>query len=1120
MNEREYVKVNTSIQTGSNASSLHTDPEGNVEAVIELRLPDNLFDTNTGTRKLESVDLKTSKLRLSMANTPIAKVPHDPDLSDATKDLIATKMQLDVYPYCLLDNGALYPKPDSDEVISMNYYKKSLHIAAFDLTSGATIREFTGYANDVYNPVSDEALKQLLALKEIEINHMMNVCIQSNHESLEVQDGGIYIRNIGTLEQMLQDAIENAITFGYCHSVINIVFVLCQVDVDDDVVIDGTKYAIQDTRVFTDTTNPLTNAVKPKVTIGAQSLSITYDTAPFGDNVPILWNPGFVDTADMPDQLTLDTLRKDVWGHTPPKRAYTTPIQINSDSTWGYKVPTSIELCSPLNIVVNESTRDTFSFLPWIPYTPKEPTEHTGDGQYLVTEVLALSTERYPVGQSTFIQNYISPGPVLVGQYQAGGFADGTRYYIKYEFDVPIESESDVDGRYNQTIVLNSTTKTTLSMSGAASIWEHSELQEEYNEGWFYISSSSFTTSTYRSNEPKYGYSFLSDIAALSPSSGTTLTNQALENLAMGKYLFVIPSGMGTNFYGAIGESHGTWSSTSPFANPPSYWLEDYQSVIRTVGDDSVHYECRFYVTSNTSGQSIFSLEENSSSSTNTITRTKKKMAHLYEKGRLTTYSSELINGGENVSSNLDTNKLYILDGTPAEVNITAPDLSLTSPPFAYKMTEKIVTMKSAALFEYYTSNYEILTDGTVSADSGTTRFGFPAVSDFALTTGDTSTSYIMLRYEFPEDVVAEVDLTKDSPLYDKPGTIRVSVEYIPSDLNLTPVARNTGGQASISPSGNYVILNDGYTAYNEENNETYYNTEPTPPSVPTNVTYERHVCKTHIHYTSTKLGYMMWREVYNATSTSTMIWPKMANVTPRSFTSDSFCRVIPSMAAMNIGQYRERITPSRPGYQAWKMALHIPQANYPANCKSIYGFVLPNGSREYSGNDNVFAVTQPVIYESGERYAKTYTVTAIEPTYIGNRRLTFTWPDLPMVVLSPIQSIVLTLEGIHVSQEYQPVNMKLPTGSSLTSTLPVIENYYSLAATLRDLHDELVVVKDEFDDTAKYKVSLTGGMQRSIRLTAKYIDKDGSMHQIYVPPNGVFSVQLTFGISYYPTAY
>ena len=141
------------------------------------------------------------------------------------------------------------------------------------------------------------------------------------------------------------------------------------------------------------------------------------------------------------------------------------------------------------------------------------------------------------------------------------------------------------------------------------------------------------------------------------------------------------------------------------------------------------------------------------------------------------------------------------------------------------------------------------------------------------------------------------------------------------------------------------------------------------------------------------------------------------------------------------------------------------------------------------------------------------------ETEYYGNIRLNFEWDNIPIVVISPIQSIVLTLQGMNVSQEIQPINIAQPGGSSLVSTIPVIENYYSLAQTLRDLHDELVVIKDSYDDQATYTLNTTSGQERALRIMAQYITKDGRLHQIYIPPNGVYSLQLTFAISYYFTS-
>lgn len=120
---------------------------------------------------------------------------------------------------------------------------------------------------------------------------------------------------------------------------------------------------------------------------------------------------------------------------------------------------------------------------------------------------------------------------------------------------------------------------------------------------------------------------------------------------------------------------------------------------------------------------------------------------------------------------------------------------------------------------------------------------------------------------------------------------------------------------------------------------------------------------------------------------------------------------------------------------------------------------------------------------------------------------------------MSPITSIVLSLQGIQVQQEYQPINKTEIGGSSLTSSIPIVENFYSLAQSLRDLHDELVVTKEHFTDVANYAMDTSSGKERIITLSAQYITKDGTLHQIYIPKHGVFSVQLTFGLTYYTTS-
>ena len=204
-------------------------------------------------------------------------------------------------------------------------------------------------------------------------------------------------------------------------------------------------------------------------------------------------------------------------------------------------------------------------------------------------------------------------------------------------------------------------------------------------------------------------------------------------------------------------------------------------------------------------------------------------------------------------------------------------------------------------------------------------------------------------------------------------------------------------------------------------------------------------------------------------------------------------------------------LTPDDPGYTSSATEGYL--------CYSFI-FLIPTDATNSADTYAEFYDNQTYISKYDATTTTTTETTVIEeasiPEYAANVRLSFTWNNLPMVVMSPIASIVLTLAGVQLTQEIQPINIAQQAGSSLTSTIPVIENFYSMAQTLRDLHDELVVAKDQFGDTALYKLPIRSGQERTLTLSAKYITKDGTLHQIYIPKNGVFSVQLTFGVSYY----
>ena len=239
MIDREYVKLNTSIQTGSNAQTLRYDDDGNIEATIELRLPDNVFGGSPSTKKIEKVAMQTSKMRLSMEQTPIAELPLDTDLS--TETLIASTCKLDVYPFCLLDNNKIVPDPAVGGMTAFPFYKDHTVHFVIRLFTKAVLGEeqFTilqeldtrantdGYMFPETSRFYDSMKKGGAGMLD---NHLMNLCAQSNHEPYQIEGDQLFIKHIGTLEQMLQDALENAITYASTsdHQTVYIDYIVAQ----------------------------------------------------------------------------------------------------------------------------------------------------------------------------------------------------------------------------------------------------------------------------------------------------------------------------------------------------------------------------------------------------------------------------------------------------------------------------------------------------------------------------------------------------------------------------------------------------------------------------------------------------------------------------------------------------------------------------------------------------------------------------------------------------------------------------------------------------------------------------------------------------------------------------
>lgn len=1144
MNEREYVKVNTSIQTGSNAHDLLHDDEGNIEASIELRLPDNLFDTNSGTREITQVDLKTSKMRLSMMETPIAKIPIDTDLSNPSAGRVISTMQLDVYPFCMLDDGSFYPSPSRTDLVAAPTYKnKAITIYIRDVASTAVLKSWNGYANDLYNPLPDDVITTFLDKAGVGIMHLMSICVQGNHEKLNFVNSGqdLYLRNIGSLEQCLQDAIENAIMYAYTSSSTEIV-VLVSATTDEDpegVEIEGHGYYKYNDHFVNRTTNcTLKNEVKPIVKIDQQSLSISFDSAAFDGRVPIIWSPANVDTNDYPVQLKLDDFRKRAWTQPPAKRPYNYPIIWNADNSWGYAIPTDNTMCAPINIIVNKEMRDVFSFLPWIPMDiPISPTPPSRE-----IHGTSVTTQR--------TVNYMTVPELTGGHVRAlakgtatshshsfkvhsitGGYSSSSpwgTHYAQYTFDVDTgKSPDNPDNRKNQAVDFgNITVSSNVSTFNNGPVIVFDKAVRVTDDIVSQTDPEVIFTDNLENPETYTDGQVIAESYSTVLSgtvNGDNLPTGVNYSLTSGQVIYVSSPFDATpgacRFLGH--DIGGTWADGA-VPNAPSPMLEDYVFVSKTEGEGVTSYVYRYnyrYIY-----QLLTVYDETP------ITYVTVPVQAIYSRLLTTqtahiTYSTTDAPSSESMIPNLLSTEYFLLDGTPAVVSTSSPELMFNSSAVAKRVTTTTRTLEKQVHTGQVKGVHTYTTPTCVDVDG----FGWSTIVQVA------KTSLYDAAVGVPCELV--VSFTYDSTLYTWEQVIAEQAPVSTVACSLHPTGIITTDSVTIVFESGVVyprnttdrtLVTDTDTVTEEE---LFYDTSLVPPDSSTSESQTKNT------------GY--WATQTGAASTlpthvvgGYLLQPDLSAANGR-YDIDNLYWLQPTSSYY----------PSGVGGSAWRGG--IPRIDFSSDDMRKFCSVSTEGSNTtytfifatckstnngYSGlpvyssglftangrsHGSVTATADGIPYNVYRAQDKTTVATSststnISKSVIGNTRITFTWNNLPTVVLSPIQSIVLTLEGIHVSQEYQPVNIAEPSGSSLTSTIPVIENYYSLAASLRDLHDELIVTKDEFDDTATYKVSLTGGQQRSLRLSAKFIDKDGSLQQIYIPPNGVFTLQLTFGLSYY----
>jgi len=473
MNDRKYIKLNTSIQTGSNAGQIPEESDGTIPATIQLRLPNNIFSSQDGAQKVDDVSMLTTKFRISMRETPIIQIPMDEELSSQKQQKIS-QCKLDVYPFSILQDNVLKPNTPGENV-AFPQYKEHFYQYLFRFFDNPTKGTMdSSYYYGVYNAVDvrwvpnnneDDKLKfEIVKRLNIFDDQILNLTVPTHHESVNISEGYVYLKKLATIQQMLADGIQTAMTYASSKVVKTYVIDFIRSDYADSVSPAVNKdisyvyhYAGDKSNIYyfwkiddssdNNVHSYLDFAIKPLVKITENSFTISYDSGSFQNNIPILWNPAYVNTFDTPIQMTLSDLMTTESYQPPPKRIYKYGVKTSGDDIDNLSYEFSLiqpEICTVYNLIGNRVARDTFPFLEWSPIKVINPPQTSIKPIYSYKEFWQATRNTDERKYNYFCNRQTAAGnpdlaKVSVSQYSVGDTTAAAYglYYAGYDNATP-----------------------------------------------------------------------------------------------------------------------------------------------------------------------------------------------------------------------------------------------------------------------------------------------------------------------------------------------------------------------------------------------------------------------------------------------------------------------------------------------------------------------------------------------------------------------------------------------------------------------------------------------------------------------------------------------------------
>ena len=971
--------------------------------------------------------------------------------------------------------------------------------------------------------------------------HCLNLAQNIGHTNVKIENEKMFLNGVGAIEHLISDALANALLYASTSSQTTVDIDLAlyegaasldpQPISNEPIEFEGTKWVLWKYVTQTDITGfNNSHGIHPKITINENSMTLSYDTAAFTSIIPVLWNTSFISNYDMPIQTSLDNFLSVLY-QPPPKRIFKYGLSNSGVDGYHFTIPEDVS-AAVFNIIGNKIMKETFPFLPWIKLTlPPLPEiarlfnvkiqNRTENANNEIQKITLNETTNFNVWKMIGFTH----GDTLPEGFDVELPDDGHYYYL-YSFTIPITSNILPVNRTEQQMYFGPRTGAPTTMT----LQQNENLQRPISS---YVDSLIPPDIEIISEETTATPAYPVGLTEINISTTYTEPEQTGTNTYSDQQLIIFFTNSPLTVPAQIGVSHsGEWLPNSGSMRAFPCWEPAFTYQVSSGSPSTKKYVYAYsaeeYLVGLSATAAIYTVDSLSSQKINviqealvteildsTIPDETQCIPNIYDGEDLYLLDCSTVNvdiaaqepivenKGFTITTNTTTeehysvryDQIYSNNGTELKATVNYYNHTMgiatgnfTTGPLAYTPTGDTVTPGSSMMIHYTIKKISILDPFDVE-----TQCDYWAVRqmDFKEVGGEV-VSVTPYRYKIVPytDVIISSTITALPPS-SPTTTTSVTKSYDPS---LTPGTTVTPQELVNTFIGPEEITSDPVEPY------------PQPfmlnkPVVLWNWNGSQMVA-TSVTMVESEIYNPAWAETYPLDGFIIGSRPLYYQVLPLrpNINLESFSKV---------KIYDHTDTESDPGYRI---------------ITQLDGYLLNNPAHPPDDNFDNFMTLDWELVKIAKAACLTTNVYQTVETIItedeidgsGNLRLSFTWSNLPTVILSPIQSFVIVLSGMQVTQEIQPINIAQAAGSSLVSSVPIIENYYSLAQTLRDLHDELVVIKDTFNDAVTYKMKPSSGMERTLTFTVKYITKDGRLHQLYIPKNGVFTLQLTFELSYY----